>query len=103
MSSGSSRRKRTGWSCARRATASRSSTATCSGNSSPKWRTMPISTDTKMQLRCTQQEKDLWLAVAGGEGNLSEWVREQLNAAATPKTEKTPHIPNLADGDVVRD
>lgn len=64
---------------------------------------MASSTDTKMQLRCTHQEKDLWLAVAGGEGKLSEWVREQLNAAATPKSEKTPHIPNLADGDVVRD
>lgn len=44
-------------------------------------------TDTKVQLRCTAQEKTLWQEVAGP-GKFSVWAREHLNRAATPPSEE---------------
>lgn len=35
--------------------------------------------DTVLRVRCGHTEKDAWVAAAGGERGLSEWVRRTLN------------------------
>jgi hypothetical protein len=58
---------------------------------------------TRLQLRCSPDQKERWMAAAGGDGNLSEWIRDTLDREAekpggTPG--RTRWIGPLGDGAV---
>jgi hypothetical protein len=38
--------------------------------------------DTKLQIRCSEEQKQEWTRAAGGEGSLSEWMRATLDRQA---------------------
>jgi hypothetical protein len=43
----------------------------------------------QISVRVTEEERDLWLAAAGG-GRLAEWIRSTLTAAARPRSKSKP-------------